>query len=267
MNTHFDRLRHIRIVLVEPSHPGNIGAAARAMGTMGLAQLVLVNPERFPDPEAAARAASATHVMEQVRVVSDLDDALQGCDWVIGCTARLRHVSLTGQSPRQAARHIMDLPPARSVAVLFGRERSGLTNDELARCHAAVHIDTDDQCTSLNLGAAVQVLCYELRMAALASADDGEQTADGEQESDLANHDELEQFFKHLDAALHRIDFHKGRAPEGVMRRLRRVFLRAELRQRELRILHGILADAERMAGFGWQHLGKEPPTGQTDAD
>lgn len=243
----------LRIVLVGTSHPGNIGATARAMQTMGLDSLHLVAPECDPDaPEAHAMAAGAGRVMSALVVHPTLDAALADCRLVFGCTARRRSVALPELSPRQAAPRLVEGAALAPVALLFGRERTGLENDELQRCHAAVHIATDPQFGSLNLAAAVQVLAYELRLAAMPVAelvpgpDAPGQVRDGREPP--ATQEEMERFFAHLDQALADIDFHKGRQSTTVMRRLRRLFLRAAPDAREVRILRGILGEAQRMA-------------------
>lgn len=246
----------LRIVLVGTSHPGNIGAAARAMQTMGLDSLHLVAPECDPfAPEAQAMAAGAERVMRALRVHPTLDAALADCRLVLGCTARRRSVALPELSPRQAALQLVEGARLAPVALLFGRERTGLENDELQRCHAAVHIATDPEFGSLNLAAAVQVLAYELRLAAMPGADvppgagliqAADVATDGREPP--ATQEEMERFFAHLDQALADIDFHKGRQSTTVMRRLRRLFLRAAPDAREVRILRGILGEAQRMA-------------------
>jgi len=237
----------LRIVLVGTQHPGNIGSAARAMKTMGLSRLCLVTPECATDAdEARAMAVGAEDLIGTALRADVLDDALADCTQVYGCTARRRHVALPEWTPREAAaRAIAEVQAGGTVALLFGRERSGLSNDELQRCHAAIHIPTNPEFSSLNLAAAVQVLSYELRLAALAAA---EPPPPAERGDPPATQAELEGLFEHLDRALVAIDFHKGRSPVTVLRRLRRLFLRARLNEREVRILHGILADAERMA-------------------
>ena len=239
-------LARIRIVLVATSHPGNIGAAARAMRTMGLTRLVLVAPLRFPHPEATALAAGADDVLEQARVVATLEEAIADCRSVHGCTARSRGVALEESSPREAAPALV-APEAGEVAIVFGNERAGLSNDELMRCHAAIHIPSDPAYGSLNLAQAVQVVCYELRLAAFAS-DGAAPTASREDDERPATSDELEGLYGHLERALAAIDFFKGRPSATMMRRLRRIYFRAALSEREVLILRGILADAERMA-------------------
>ena len=244
-------MHNLRIVLVGTQHPGNIGSAARAMKTMGLAGLHLVAPERFPDPEANTLAAGADDLLAAAPVHRDLDAALAGCHLVLGTSARRRHVPLPELSPREAAVQLVEAAARGPVALLFGRERTGLENGELQRCHASVGIPTDPGFSSLNLAAAVQVLSYELRLAVLESA--GGALPSGRpmpavEPEPLATADELERYFVHLDQALHEIDFHKGKPPEMVMARLRRLYLRAGLDARELKILRGILSEAQRMA-------------------
>ena len=234
----------LRIVLVGTSHPGNIGAAARAMKTMGLSRLVLVAPEAFPHREASALAAGADDVLDAATVCATLDEAIADCRVVMGCTARSRRVALAEHAPREAAAALLQATALGPAALLFGRERTGLTNEELQRCHGAIHIPANPDYSSLNIAAAVQVLCYELRLAMLA----GPATPPPGPDEMPATQGELEGFFGQLDQALHDIDFHKGRAPEMVMQRLRRLFLRAAPDAREVRILRGILADAQRMA-------------------
>lgn len=245
----------IRIVLVGPQHPGNIGAAARAMKTMGLEQLRLVAPERYPHVDATTMAVGAGDVLDAAQVVPELAEAVADCGLVLGCTARSRYVSLPGYDPGQAARALIGQAEHTPVALVFGRERTGLSNEELAQCHGAVHIPAVAGFSSLNLAAAVQVLSYEVRLAMLNRDDDEPLAAvhsdacDSDQSDDQPGvHQELEQLFIHLEKTLHAIDFYKSRPSDVVMQRLRRLFLRAQPTRRELRILHGILADAERMA-------------------
>ncbi len=237
----------IRIVLVGTQHPGNIGSAARALKTMGLSRLVLVAPERFPHIEAHALAAGADDVLAAAPVFATLAEAVADCRLVLGCTARSRRVALEEHLPRAAAALVMARAgEGAEVALVFGRERTGLTNDELQLCHAAVHIPANPEYSSLNLAAAVQVLAYELRMAMLEAVETRGVTASTAGEP--ASHAQLEGFFAQLADTLDAIDFHKGRAPESAMRKLRRLFLRTALDVREVRLLRGILADAQRMA-------------------
>src|SRR5210317_2151496 len=164
------RLSHIRIVLINTSHPGNIGATARAMKVMGLSQLHLVDPKVFPSAEATAMASGADDLLEHAMIHDTLESALQGCSLVLGTSARLRSLPMPQMDVRKAAESALAEHAGQDVAILFGRERYGLTNDEIQRCHQLVHIDTNPAYGSLNLAQAVQVMSYELRMAAVGEA-------------------------------------------------------------------------------------------------
>ncbi|MFZ2236017.1 MAG: RNA methyltransferase [Dokdonella sp.] len=237
----------IRCVLVRTSLGGNVGASARAMLTMGLHRLSLVAPHNYPHPDATAFAAGAGSVLDSAPVVDTLESALSDTHLVIGATARRRGVALPEWSPRVAASQALAAAmDGREVAFVFGNERTGLENDELKLCHAAVLIPANPDYSSLNLAQAVQVVAYEVRIAMLSS-----EASLGELAPEIASlptHAEMETWFDHLAATLDDIDFHKGRSPRTVLRRLRRLFLRAEPDTRELRLLHGILSDAQRMA-------------------
>jgi len=249
LTAHLTALDLFRIVLVGTQHPGNIGSAARAMKTMGLSRLHLVAPERFPHRDAEAMAAGAGDVLDAAVQTQTLAEAVADCQLVVGCTARTRKIALDTLSPRDAAtRALAAAGEGAQVALVFGRERTGLDNAELQRCHAAVEIPANPAYSSLNLAAAVQILSYELRLAALAGAPS---PASGERVPDPATHAQLEGFFAHLGQTLEAIDFHKGRAPDSALRKFRRIFLRSSLSAREVRLLHGMLADARRMARIG----------------
>ncbi|MEO8010603.1 MAG: RNA methyltransferase [Dokdonella sp.] len=244
VGTQLEADANIRFVLAETSHPGNIGSAARAIRTMGFGSLSLVAPASFPHGEAYALAAGAVDVLDRARIVPTLADAIADCTLVLGATARLRGVSLEEWSPREmAARVIETAAQGGRIALVFGNERAGLSNDQIALCHAAVHIPSDPTYSSLNLAQAVQILAYELRLAVLGATPRREGNIDTP-----ANSAEFEGFINHLSATLDVIDFHKGRSPRTIMRRLRRLFLRAAPDQRELRVLRGILADVQRAA-------------------
>jgi tRNA (cytidine32/uridine32-2'-O)-methyltransferase len=234
-----------RIVLVGTQHPGNIGSAARAMKTMGLHDLALVTPERFPDPEAFALSAGASDVLDEAAVHGSLGEALADCRLVIATTARHRSVPMPELSPREAAARLLEAAGQGPVALVFGRERTGLENEELQLCHAAVCIPANPAYSSLNLAQAVQVLCYEWRMAWLESQPRPAQPR--EDDEPPATHAELEGFFAHLGGFMDEIDFHKGKDPAVVTQRLRRLFLRAGPDARELRILRGLLSDTQRL--------------------
>jgi len=235
----------VRIVLVDTSHSGNIGAAARAMKNMGLTRLYLVNPRQFPHADATARASGADDVLAQVTVCATLDEALIGCSLVMGASARLRNLSAPLLDPRQCAAKVLGEVTATGIecALIFGREDSGLTNDELGRCHHLVHIPTNPEYSSLNLAAAVQVLGYELRVATL-----GEQVkvASAENVEVLASADDMERFYVHLQQTLETVGFLDPKNPRIMMQRLRRLFNRARPSEVEMNILRGILTAAQK---------------------
>ncbi|MGY1424342.1 RNA methyltransferase [Lysobacter sp. A289] len=236
----------IRIVLVGTQHPGNIGSAARALKTMGLARLVLVAPEKLPNGDSFALAAGADDLLSAAVVCGSLAEAVADCRLVVGCTARTRRIMLPELLPAAGAQRLVSRAAAdEEVALVFGRERTGLDNDELQLCHAAVHIPANPDYSSLNLAAAVQVLTYEVRLALLAAS--GPSVAE-EAHQLPASHAQMEGFFTQLGETLDAIDFHKGRAPASAMRKLRRLFMRAGLDEPEVRLLRGVLADATRMA-------------------
>ena len=237
----------IRYVLVRTSHPGNIGSAARAIRTMGFQRLELVAPAQFPDREANALAAGADDVLEGAGVHAEIVDGLAGCHLVLGLSARRRGVNLPEISPREAAQQVVAAAErGEQVALVFGNERSGLANEELAHCHAMVRIPSVDDFSSLNLSQAVQVMAYEMRVAMLEEAPEpAPPPAHEEMPADAA---QMEHFYGHLEQMLDDVEFHKGRDPTTIMLRLRKLFQRAQPDERELRVLHGILADAQRMA-------------------
>ncbi|WP_281850103.1 RNA methyltransferase [Dyella sp. GSA-30] len=237
----------LRFVLVRTSHPGNIGSAARAMRTMGFSRMELVAPSRFPHAEASALAAGADDVLGSAGVHDELVDGLAGCSLALGLSARRRGVNLPEISPREAASQALAaVARGEQVALVFGNERTGLENEELARCHAMVRIPSVDDFSSLNLAQAVQVMAYEVRMAQLGDAPQAPPPR--EDAEPLADAAQMERFYEHLLQTLDDIDFHKGRAPTTIMLRLRKLFQRAQMDERELRMLHGIFADAQRMA-------------------
>jgi len=226
----------LRIVLHQTSHPGNIGAAARAMKTMGLADLWLVAPQHYPDPEATARASGATDVLDSARCSASLDEALAGCVLVIGTTARERHRSAPVLDPRTAVAQARTA--AGPVALLFGPERIGLTNAALDRCHYLVRIPTNPAYGSLNLAAAVQVLAYEWRMAEQPALPSGGRPP----KIPPATADEMARFYGQLEQVLRQLDFFiDADNPTPLMRRLKRLFNRAALDREEYNILCGIL--------------------------
>jgi tRNA (cytidine32/uridine32-2'-O)-methyltransferase len=231
----------VRIVLVDTSHPGNIGATARAMKTMGLADLALVRPRYFPSDEATARAAGADDILEAAHVCDVLAEAIADCGWVVGASARLRTVALPIVDPRECAAEIWRRLPENRVAILMGPEQSGLTNEDLARCQQLVHIPAAPGYSSLNLAMAVQVLCYELRM----SAPGREASAGPQSDAPLATAAELEGLHEHLERLLTESGFLHPEHQKQVKLKLRRIFHKATLDQNELNILRGMLTSLD----------------------
>lgn len=237
-----DLAGRVRVVLVEPSHPGNIGAAARAMKVMGLRRLSLVAPRQFPHAEATARAAGADDLLTAADVCPTLDAAIAECHRVYGTTARSRSLRWPALAPRAAAAQMLALPAEAEIALVFGRERTGLDNDEVARCHQLIHIPTAPEFGSLNLAAAVQVLAYELRLATLADVALPVETP----EAPPATAAQMQALYDHLERALVALEFLDPDNPRQLMPRLRRFFNRAAPDALELNILRGILTAAER---------------------
>jgi len=241
-------LENIRIVLVNTSHPGNIGAAARAMKNMGLKKLVLVEPKEFPSFEAYSRAAGADDLLGEAVVTDSLNEALRGCVWVAGTSARLRTVKWQIHEPRACAGEAIQHAEDGEVAIVFGRERTGLSNEELEQCNTLVHIPTNPEYTSLNVASAVQVLSYECRMAALSagSIEQPELAKRKKHKEDVpASSDMLDGMYGHLQETLHDINFFYNSSPEMVMRRLKSLFNRANTTKREVALLRGILSAAQ----------------------
>lgn len=232
-------LDRIRVVLSRTSHPGNIGAAARAMKTMGLRELWLVAPESFPDEVATARASGAADLLERARVVGTLEEALADTVFSAALTARRRELSLPRLQARDAAVELVGRTQDGAVALVFGNETSGLTNEEAALCSLPVTIPTDAEFSSLNLGAAVQVLAYELRMAALGAA------APGDPQPEPATHADFEGFMAHLERAVTASGFHDPANPKRLLPRMRRLFNRVRLEREEVALLRGMLTTFE----------------------
>ncbi len=237
----------IRIVLVAPSHPGNIGAVARAMKNMALSELVLVRPRQYPDPEATARASGADDVLAAARVVATLDEALAGCGFVAATTSRERDQYFRVLDVRDAAARLVAETRRAPVAVMFGAERSGLTNEELEHAHALVRIPANGIYASLNLAMAVQLVAYEIFRARGASV-----PAAGPVAAPLATREQMQHLFEHLAQVLAEIDF-RDRTQSGthLMTRIRRFLQRAELDQNEVNILRGILAAVQNRRRHG----------------
>lgn len=231
---------NVRVVLLETTHPGNVGASARAMKAMGLDRLSLVNPSRFPSVEATAMASGADDLLVHAEVCRSLGEALRDCGLVVGTSARERTLPWPTLDPRAAAGRIMGAAAHSNVALVFGREQSGLTNDEVEFCQFLVRIPTAPEFSSLNLAAAVQIMAYELRQATLS----GEiaRSASTRRETPAATTEQMEQLYTHLEQVMTEVAFFDAQKPRYLMRRLKRLFNRARLDQNETNILRGFLA-------------------------
>lgn len=230
-------LNNIRIVLVETTHPGNIGAAARAMKTMGLTELCLVKPATtFPNADSTARAAGADDILVNAKICDSLDDALADCGLIIGTSARHRRLSIKLLNPHQCGELAIANAPQNKVAIMFGREHAGLTNEELNRCHYHVHIPSNKDFSSLNLAAAVQIISYEIKINSLNNT----AIETGKNDTVFASDHEVQLFYKNLQQTLTMIDFLKTDSPRKLMPRLQRLFNRANLEKMELDLLMGI---------------------------
>ncbi len=240
-----NRLERVRIVLSNTSHPGNIGAVARAMKTMGLSRLFLINPKQYPDDEAVARAAGADDVLEKAVVCETLDEALEGTVFSVALSARHRNLGPERSQARETAPLILDKTVDGDVALVFGNETAGLSNADVQRCQRTVLIPADPGYSSLNLGAAVQVLCYELRLA----AHDGRPAEVSKTvpfASPAATNDDIERFYVHLERIMVTTGFLDPNQPKRLMSKLRRLFGRVTLERDEINILRGILDAVER---------------------
>lgn len=245
-------LDNIRIVLVNSSHPGNIGGAARAMKNMGLSRLYLVEPRKFPHPEADWRAASAGDLLDSAVVTSSLAEAIADCQFVVGTSARARRIPWPLLDPRQCAARIAGLSAREQVAILFGREDRGLTNEELKLCNLHLHVPTSDDYGSLNLAMAVQIVCYELRMLSVQAA--LPRSEDDDWDTPFSTRENMERFYTHLEQTLVDIEFLDPAAPRQLMSRLRRLYGRVRLDEMELNILRGILTETQK-----WVERGRNP--------
>ncbi len=235
-------LQNIRIVLVNPSHPGNVGGVARAMKTMNLTSLVLVNPKRYPDAEAAQRAVGAEDVLERARIVGRMSEGVGDCSLVVGTTARTRSVVWPALTPAAAADRLLDQAADGPVALVFGCERTGLSNREVELCHFLVHIPTNPEFTSLNLASAVQLLAYELFLRTQSTP------ARTVEEFPLATMEQMRLFYEHLETVLDDISFPKAHPPTRLMRKLKRLFNRAQPTHEEIQLLRGILTAVRESA-------------------
>ncbi len=243
----------VRIVLVGTTHPGNIGAVARAMKNMALDRLYLVDPRGFPSAEATARASGADDLLAAARVCATLEEAVADCTLVIGASARPRAIACPRLTPRECAGVLAAAQPGVQAAIVFGREHSGLSNEEIDRCHYRLHIPSNPDFASLNLSAAVQIVAYELyaaRIAAGAAAPFSNPASNQDPEPDdgPVSLEEMERFYAHLQAVLVEIDFLDPAQPRHLMRRLRRLYNRLHPDRNEINILRGILKAVEDYA-------------------
>lgn len=232
-----DPLKNVRVVLCGTSHPGNIGAAARALKTMGLSRLYLVAPRRFPDPEALSRASHATDVVARARVCPTLEEALSGVAFAVACSARSREIAVPQVAVREAAGRVVEVARRQQAALVFGNESHGLTTAQVNKCQLLATIPANPRYSSLNLAAAVQVFSYELRMAATEKA----ASAVRSKPLPLASFEEVEGFYAHLERSMIAFGFLDPDHPKKLMPRLRRLFARAGLEKEEVNILRGIL--------------------------
>ncbi|BFM15852.1 tRNA (cytosine(32)/uridine(32)-2'-O)-methyltransferase TrmJ [Maricurvus nonylphenolicus] len=234
------RFENIRVVLVNTTHPGNIGGAARAMKNMGLSQLYLVDPKDYPADKAVWRASNAQDVLESAVVVDTLDEAIADCGLVVGTSARERRIPWPLVTPRECGERAWAEANHHPVAIVFGREDRGLTNEELQKCNYHVHIPSNPEYSSLNLATAVQVLCYEMRMAYLTEKDGQLPTFD-DWDQPPADSKAIELYFEHLEDTLHQLGFITPDNPRQTMTRLRRLYNRIRLDEMELSIMRGML--------------------------
>lgn len=236
-------IENIRVVMVETTHPGNIGAAARAMKTMGYNNLYLVKPKIYPSAEATARAAGADDILGKAVVCDSLEQALQGCVAVVASTARPRTISHSVFTPREYAPKLYEMVKLGPVALVFGRESSGLSNEELEYCNVVLQIPTNPEFSSLNVASAVQILCYEfIQLLQLEDADKTDAEVGDKEKIRLATADEMNYFYEHLEQSMIDVDFLNPEQPRKLMRRLKSLFNRAHLDENEVSILRGFLA-------------------------
>ncbi|SFN64472.1 tRNA (cytidine32/uridine32-2'-O)-methyltransferase [Xenorhabdus japonica] len=239
-------LENIRIILVETSHTGNMGSTARAMKTMGLTNLYLVNPLVQPDSHSIALSAGASDVIGNATIVNTLDEALAGCELVIGTSARSRTLSWPMVEPRECGERCVKTASHSPVAIVFGRERVGLTNEELQKCNYHLYIPTNPEYGSLNLAMAVQLVSYEIRMANLAAQEQPEEATSPEHGAEYPPVEDMERFYQHLEQVLHESGFIRKAHPGQIMNKLRRLYTRARPETQELNILRGILTSMEK---------------------
>lgn len=249
-------LENIRIVMINTSHPGNIGAAARVMKNMGLKRLYLVEPKSFPNYEATAMASGADDLLSQAVVCISFEQALQGCHLVLGTTARERKIQHEFLDAREAGILSAEESKQYEVALVFGRERTGLTNDEIGLCHKLINIPTNPEYSSLNVASAVQIVTYELMMSIRAQMNNDDSVSGSSAEHkkietesgvEYASSENMQRFYQHLEQTLIDIDFLKIKQSPQLMPKLRHIYNRVRLEQEELNILRGILSKTQKL--------------------
>ena len=238
-------LNNIRIVMINTSHPGNIGAAARVMKNMGLTRLYLVNPKHFPNYEATAMASGADDLLSRAIVCDSFEEALEGCHLVLGTTARERKIQHEFIDAREAGKLSIAEAESREVALVFGRERTGLTNDEIGLCHKLINISTNPDYSSLNVASAIQIVSYEVMMSIQSEPIPREQAS--ESIVDYASSENMERFYEHLQQTLIDIDFLRIKQSPQLMPKLRHIYNRIRLKEEELNILRGILNKTQKL--------------------
>ena len=236
-----DSLNSVKIVLVGTTHPGNIGAAARAMKNMGIKNLSLVQPKKFPSDVAIYRSKAAKDILENAQVFNNLEEAIFDCELVIGTSARGRKVPWPILNPKQAAEEVSRSSSHHNIAIIFGREDRGLTNEELGLCNLHVNIPTDPDYSSLNLAQAVQILVYEIRQAIL-----GEQEDKNDWDVELANNDQTELLINHMDELMQQVEFYDVDNPRKLLLRVRRFFKRSRIDVMETNIFRGLFATIQK---------------------
>ena len=234
-------LNSVKIVLVGTTHPGNIGAAARAMKNMGFRNLSLVKPKEFPSDVATYRSKAAKDILENALIFNNLEEAVVDCELVIGTSARDRKVPWPILSPKESAEEVSNSLKIHKIAIVFGREDRGLTNEELGLCNYHVHIPTDPEYSSLNLSQAVQILVYEIRMAVL-SDDENQDYWDVE----LANNNQTEMLIQHMDELMQEVEFYDVDNPRKLLLRVRRFFKRSRIDVMETNIFRGLFATIQK---------------------
>lgn len=243
-------MNHISIILVNPSHPGNIGGVARAMKNMDLEELRLVKPRRNINQEAYARASGANSVLDNAILYEDFANALADCELVIGTSARCKVPGVVPITPREAAQIVSKSTHVSRIGIVFGREHAGLTNEELALCQYHVQIPCNPKFSSLNLAAAVQIICYELRVTN-AVAEEISPITPQEDETSLATQADIHNLFEHLEKTLTHIDFYDPNNPRRLMQKLRALLNRTQLQSSEVHILRGILKAVDKKTYHG----------------